>query len=324
VLYTIRHITRFQYDAPVSESLMEVRKHPATEGGQRCLSFQLSTRPRARVFSYRDYLGNTVHHFDVPSQHRQLLLMAESLVETQHRLDLPVSLAASAWKELDALVEREDYWEMLLPSHFVQETQLLQQFRKELGIERRSDPLSLLLEINRAVFEAFDYVPHATKVDSPIDHALAERKGVCQDMTHIMIALVRGLRIPARYVSGYLYHSRQNHDRSADGASHAWVECLLPDLGWVGFDPTNNLVADTRHIRTAIGRDYADVPPTKGVFKGNAQSHLTVSVRVAPHEGVQLPEPEVTDAADPVQATQLVAAELREAEQIQQQQQQQQ
>jgi transglutaminase-like putative cysteine protease len=99
-----------------------------------------------------------------------------------------------------------------------------------------------------------------------------------------MIALVRSLGIPCRYVSGYLHHRAQDHDRSSDGATHAWVEALLPGLGWTGFDPTNNLLAGHRHIRTAIGRDYADVPPTRGVFKGEAQSQLSVSVSVEPFQ----------------------------------------
>ncbi len=126
------------------------------------------------------------------------------------------------------------------------------------------------------------YSPKSTRVDSPIDDALESRKGVCQDFTHIMIALVRQLGIPCRYVSGYLFHQPDGDVRSPDGSTHAWGEAWLPELGWVGFDPTNNLVADHRHIRVAVGRDYADVPPTRGVFKGAsaARSELSVAVRV--------------------------------------------
>jgi transglutaminase-like putative cysteine protease len=132
------------------------------------------------------------------------------------------------------------------------------------------------------LFERLTYSPQSTRVDSPIDEALESRKGVCQDFTHIMIALVRQLGIPCRYVSGYLHHQADGVVRSADGATHAWAEAWLPDTGWIGFDPTNNLLADHRHIRVAVGRDYADVPPTKGVFKGlsAARSELSVSVRV--------------------------------------------
>ena len=134
-------------------------------------------------------------------------------------------------------------------------------------------------------------------MDSPIDDAIKSRQGVCQDFAHIMIALVRSLRIPCRYVSGYLYRRAQDHDRSVVDATHAWVEALLPPLGWVGFDPTNCLLAGDRHIRTAIGRDYADVPPTRGIFRGQTASELSVAVRVtasaeAPELDQGLPVPE--------------------------------
>ena len=127
-------------------------------------------------------------------------------------------------------------------------------------------------------------------MNSPIEASLTSRQGVCQDFAHIMIAMVRRLRIPCRYVSGYLYHSDQNKDRSADGATHAWVEALLPGFGWVGFDPTNNLMAGSRHIRTAVGRDYADVPPTLGTMKGRAETELQVRVRVIPSQTLLPPD----------------------------------
>jgi transglutaminase-like putative cysteine protease len=134
-------------------------------------------------------------------------------------------------------------------------------------------------------------VPNSTKVDSPIEEALRTRQGVCQDFAHIMIALLRRLHIPSRYVSGYMFHrDEEKKDRSLEGASHAWVEALVPGLGWVAFDPTNNLVGGDRHIRVAIGRDYADVPPTRGVYKGEAQSELRVAVTVSPADAAP-PEP---------------------------------
>jgi transglutaminase-like putative cysteine protease len=148
------------------------------------------------------------------------------------------------------------------------------------------------------VYAYFDYKPNSTKADSPIAVALEAKAGVCQDFTHIMIALVRSrLQVPCRYVSGYLYHGDEHKDRSASSATHAWIEAFLPELGWVGFDPTNDLVAGDRHIRTAIGCDYADVPPTHGIYRGRTRSELTVAVRVEPSEGTpsldqELPVPE--------------------------------
>jgi transglutaminase-like putative cysteine protease len=273
--YTIRHVTRFRYSAPITQSVMEVRMQPRTEGSQRCLNFQLSVTPSARVLNYRDYLGNVIHNFDIPGEHRQLSIIAQSQVEVRPLAELPASLPASAWDEIS-----QSEYDMLVPSHFTHPSPLLSDLAEELQVERRDDPLSLLRELTTKIYEAFAYVPDSTAVDSPIDDALKARQGVCQDFTHIMLALLRPIDIPARYVSGYLYSSREGGTRSTPGASHAWVEALLPQLGWVGFDPTNNLLADYRHIRVAIGRDYADVPPTRGIFKGKAETDLSVSVRV--------------------------------------------
>ena len=164
-----------------------------------------------------------------------------------------------------------------MPSHFARSSPELEQLADELGVARRDseDPLQMLLWLNEQLYDKFSYVKQSTSVDSPIEEALVSRKGVCQDFAHIMTALLRNLRIPCRYVSGYLNHDEQHTDRSADGATHAWVEAFLPRLGWVGFDPTNRLIAGERHIRTAIGRDYADVPPTQGTMKGRAQTEFT-------------------------------------------------
>jgi transglutaminase-like putative cysteine protease len=160
---------------------------------------------------------------------------------------------------LDASVASGDFWEMLLSSQYAQPTLLLEELAGELRAQRRGNPLELLLELNEALYQ-----------------------GVCQDFAHIMTALVRRLRIPCRYVSGYLFHGAESKDRSSAGATHAWVEAFLGDVGWVAFDPTNQLVGDDRHIRVALGRDYADVAPTRGVYKGDAESTLSVVVTVAP------------------------------------------
>jgi transglutaminase-like putative cysteine protease len=135
--------------------------------------------------------------------------------------------------------------------------------------------------LQRAIYDSFEYESGITEVHSPIEHALRERRGVCQDFAHIMIAIARAWGVPARYVSGYMYH-RGSKDRSKSDATHAWVEAYLPSLGWLGFDPTNNIPAGERHVRAAVGRDYADVPPTRGTFKGAADSELSIAVAIEP------------------------------------------
>ncbi len=328
--YSIRHLTKFLYSGPVSESMMETRMHPRSDQNQVCLTFHLSVSPRCRVFSYRDHLGNHIHHFDIPVQHGQLVIVAESLVEVAPAQPVPAFLAPDAWAELDRMIEQGDYWEMLLPSEFCAPTESLDALAEEMDVRRRDDPLMVLHQINEQMFHHFEYVPRSTKVDSPIDLALLTHAGVCQDFAHIMTTLVRSkLRIPCRYVSGYLYHGQSDRDRSTASATHAWVEVLLPQLGWVGFDPTNWLVGGDRHIRTAIGRDYADVPPTHGIFRGRAASELTVAVRVTPSEGTpsmdsEMPVPEdwsilVEKAQAPPEPPPPSARQLAIAQQQQQQ-----
>jgi transglutaminase-like putative cysteine protease len=280
--YAVKHETSFRYSAPINESVMEVYMQPRTEGIQRCLRFKLLTTPRARVFERYDALGNGVHFFDIPAQHDNLTIAAESVVELVDPAPLPQALGHDSWQVLDEMTSRGDFWDMLAPSLRTQPTALLNQFALELDVRRRDDPLILLQELNAAVYESFAYSSSTTEVDSPIDVALEARKGVCQDFTHILIALVRGIGIPCRYVSGYLFY--RGGDRSVPDATHAWVEAYLPEIGWVGFDPTNNVLAGERHIRVAVGRDYNDVPPTRGFFKGIAETELAVDVEITPAE----------------------------------------
>ncbi|HME36190.1 MAG TPA: transglutaminase family protein [Candidatus Sulfotelmatobacter sp.] len=290
MIYSVRHTTTFRYEPAVRESVMEVRLQPRSDGEQRCLSFNLAVDPPANVMQYRDFMGNVVHHFDIAEKHTVVKVTAQSAVEVQNA-PAPRPADSGDWADLDALVAGNDYWEMLLPSHFAQSSAPLEQLAGELGCERRGNPLALLTELNEAIYKLFAYVPNSTKVDSPIQDALQTRQGVCQDFAHIMIALVRRVQIPCRYVSGYMFHRDEDEqDRSLEGASHAWIEALVPRLGWVAFDPTNNLVGGDRHIRVAIGRDYADVPPTRGVYKGEAQSELSVAVTVSPAD-TAAPEP---------------------------------
>jgi transglutaminase-like putative cysteine protease len=260
---------------------MEVRKQPRTDAYQKCIEFSLRIEPRSNIFNYADHLDNVVHTFDVPRAHRRLIITADALVEVSEPPVLPEALEPECWQELDAATADGTFWDMLKPSKFIQTTDLLRELAADLGCEQRqTDPLTMLRVINAALYETLDYQQETTAVDSPIDHALAARKGVCQDFAHIMITLVRNLGIPCRYISGYLYTGADDNTRSADDASHAWVEAWLPGLDWVSFDPTNNIEARNHHVRVGIGRDYADVPPTHGVFKGEATSELGVGVQV--------------------------------------------
>ena len=287
--YTIRHVTRFTYEAPISESVMEVRMQPRSDGLHRCLYFAVTTSPASRVLMHQDHDGNIVHHFNIPARHARMSVTADALVECQHPAPALESLDGGDWAALDDIAASGDLWEFLSPGSFTQATPLLTAFMAEASLQRGHDPLSTLGHLMTQIYSRFAYSPSSTRVDSPIDDALQTRRGVCQDFAHIFIAVARQLGIPTRYVSGYLFHDPDSSDRAAEGATHAWAESLVPGAGWIGFDPTNDAVAGERHIRAAIGRDYADVPPTRGVYKGasHVKSDLAVSVRVgtAPSSG---------------------------------------
>jgi transglutaminase-like putative cysteine protease len=294
MFYAIRHFTRYRYSHLVWQSMMEVRMHPRSEGNQRCFVFQLSVNPKARIFSYTDTYGNLVHHFDLPARHGQLTIISDALVNIDAQPPVPELMHYDRWNDLEQTIEKEDYWDMLMPSHFARTSPALEELAKEIGVTEREgrSPLAFLQDLVAGLHRSFSYVKKSTAVNSPIEQALRSRQGVCQDFAHIMIALVRNAGIPCRYVSGYLYHGGENSHPAADGATHAWVEALLPGVGWVGFDPTINRLAGEKHIRTAIGRDYADVPPTMGVMKGKVETQLQVRVRVTPSEAVLPPDEE--------------------------------
>ena len=150
----------------------------------------------------------------------------------------------------------------------------------EVGIEPEDKPFDSVLRLSDVLHDTFQYVPGSTTVVSPIEDILESYQGVCQDYAHVMITIARGWGVPARYVSGYLYVKSRDHDADPGAASHAWVECLLPGLGWIGFDPTNRCMVDDRHIRVGVGRDYQDVAPIRGIFMGGGIAELSVEVRV--------------------------------------------
>jgi transglutaminase-like putative cysteine protease len=279
----IRHITEYHYATSVRESVMELWMQPKRSGLQRLIRFDLALDPTAQLFSYADPFGNAVHHFDVPKPHDRLTIEARSTVETQAPPALPEALALEEWSRLSSDQVKGECFDFLRPHGFGTPTAALKVFiaRHSLDDLRNSDPLSAVLSLSKTIYQQFEYQPGVTDAESLIDKALEAGRGVCQDFAHIMIAICRGWGIPARYVSGYLLTNKdESRDRSDPDASHAWVEVYLPSIGWVGIDPTNDSLAGERHIIVAIGRDYSDVPPSHGVFKGETQSQLAVGVSV--------------------------------------------
>jgi transglutaminase-like putative cysteine protease len=282
VLLSVRHATRYQYDRPVRESVMEVWMQPHKRADQRLISFDLEVDPAAQLFSYADTFGNAVYHFDIPQPHQRLTITARSAVETDAPPALPDRLDRGEWDRLKSDFVRGEQFDYLRPHGFAGPTEALAAFVAEKGLDelRVRDPLAAVRELSEIIYESFAYEAGVTRADSPIDDVLKARKGVCQDFAHVMLAICREWGVPARYVSGYLFTDRKAGDRSDPDATHAWVEVFLPSLRWVGLDPTNNILAGERHVACAIGRDYSDVPPSRGVYKGEAESELAVAVTV--------------------------------------------
>jgi transglutaminase-like putative cysteine protease len=283
MFYSIRHITRFRYSSSVRESVMELRMQPRSEGQQTLRSFQIVTNPRSQLYAYTDHFGNAVYHFNTLREHEELRIEAQAVVEMGAMPAIPEAVDALEWERYNELNLSDDHFDLLEPSRFAHTSPILKSFMAAHGLEKPSgDPLTALKSLSARIHGAFEYESGVTEVHSPIDHALKEGRGVCQDFAHIMISVARQWRIPARYVSGYLFQRRDGRDRSEDGATHAWLEVWLPSLGWIGFDPTNGMLAEERHIRCAVGRDYADVPPTRGTYKGGADSELSIAVSLEP------------------------------------------
>ena len=276
--YSIRHDLEFRYDAPVHGSVMTVFVSPVHDRRQQLCDFAIETDPGGAVFEFRGPFGNRGHFFNRPGSHECLRIRARSTVEVVPPPSLPDRLPSGSWEALRSNLGTLELWLMLQQSGFAQPSSpALERFVSAHGIEKGNDVLVSVRALRSALYKVFEYTPGSTVVDSPIDHILETGRGVCQDYAHVMTSILRSWGVPARYVSGYL---GPNGYPTTSNESHAWVECWLPGWGWSGFDPANDCDCDERHVRVAVGRDYADVPPVRGVFRGSAGSMLTTRVEV--------------------------------------------
>jgi transglutaminase-like putative cysteine protease len=275
MLLHIRHVTGFSYDGAADSSYNEVRMTPLALDRQRVVSSSLDVTPYALQSTYRDYFGTIVTTFDLHDRHRQLEVVAEATVETFPQenlapaLDL-ATLSGAPWK--DQLVE------YLTPTaRTAMASEVLDEFRE--SVASCVDPREVADAALSVVAQRMQYVRGATLVSSTAQEAWDESKGVCQDLTHVTVALVRSAGVPARYVSGYL-HSDPNAavGETILGESHAWVEYFAGE--WRGVDPTNGGEVGLRHVTVAKGREYGDVPPLKGIYHGDPSSALGVVVEV--------------------------------------------
>lgn len=287
--YHLTHVTEFHYDAPVSESYNAVCMRPMHDDRQSCLSFRLTTFPSTRSTEYQDAFGNWVYQFNVLSEHRHLTVCSESVVLAH---EIPVEDNDSfSLEDLDAQRDelREEFYDFVAPTEYVPHSPPGVGELMELA-ESAEGPTAeaFAKSASRLIHERFKYVKGATHVRSSIEDVLQAGAGVCQDFAHLLLSVLRRRGLPARYVSGYIVPKKTaegsgNLEEVIGGqASHAWVEVWLPGSGWLGLDPTLGAPVGMRHVRIGYGRDYGDVPPVRGVYKGQAGQRLSVDVRVRP------------------------------------------
>jgi transglutaminase-like putative cysteine protease len=260
--------------------MMSLCLKPRESVRQHLLDFALSVEPLSSVSAGTDPYGNTKHVFSVHDHHESLRITARSTIETGPAPQLPGALKADAWDRIRSWGNSFALWDFTHDSPLARTTPALKSFIERERISPADDPLLAVGMLSEKLHQVFDYVPGSTTVASPIDHILETGSGVCQDYAHVMIAIARSWGVPTRYVSGYVHVTGESHEQPPSSSTHAWVECRLPGLGWVGFDPTNQTLADDHHVTIAVGRDYQDVPPSKGVLQGSVESLLEVDVRM--------------------------------------------
>lgn len=304
MLFHIVHTTEYEYSEPAVESYTELRVRPRNTLKQTVEQHFTEVEPRVPLEDFEDYFGNRVECLSVPFRHKRLSVTSRSAVHTRETkdalsgLDLTLSEAVHL-----AFPQRRQLYDFLQPSkhcHFCPEVEAL---AAELLPNTR--PFNeAILGLNAFLKNEFTYQPGVTDVSTPIAQVINTRQGVCQDFAHVVIALLRCAGLPARYVSGYIETDaaaarseddlRRGVDRDLEAdtedpaeqalvgatASHAWVEVHTPNGHWVGLDPTNNQMESERHVQIGVGRDYHDVPPLRGVFKGAKRQLLSVQVSV--------------------------------------------
>jgi transglutaminase-like putative cysteine protease len=283
--FRISHRTVYRYAGAASESFMEARLTPTTNERQRLIAHKLRTLPAADVRTYTDYFGNLVETFSIAQRHKELVLESASEVETFPQdpppaaLDITVSEARQLYRG-----DKLRLLEFLMPSPAIGLSQPIHRLANQMF--KPGDQLgAAVLRLNTWIKESFRYAAGTTRIDTPVEVALEQRTGVCQDFAQVMIATLRSAEIPTRYATGYIETESQRRASEKPGPalvgaseSHAWVEVQLPGGSWWALDPTNNCAAGERHVRVAVGRDYLDSTPTQGVFKGTRAQALAVAV----------------------------------------------
>ncbi|WP_089245986.1 transglutaminase family protein [Rhodococcoides kyotonense] len=268
------HTTGYKYDAPVTSSYNEARLTPRSDHRQNVILNRVETNPVTRSFRYTDYWGTAVTAFDLHAPHTELEVTGSSIVETDPFV--PPEETAS-WEDLGSEQVVDRFNEVLDYTVYAPHNRQLVAIAKKLA--KGLPPQEAVVEIANWVHEEMSYVPGTTGVHTSAVEAWSEKKGVCQDYAHLTLLLLRSVGIPSRYCSGYLHPKKKAViGVSVEGQSHAWIEAWTG--AWWGYDPTNAIPVSEQHVSVGLGRDYADVPPLKGIYSGGGSTDLDVVVEI--------------------------------------------
>jgi transglutaminase-like putative cysteine protease len=270
--WDIVHQTRYTYTAPVKNSFNDARLQPFSCPEQTVEEFQVRIEPEARISEYRDFYSNYVHHFEITEPHTSLLIESRLRVHTHPSPPLPND--ATLWPLADIAEALKDprLHDFIVPSRYVDISPEIWRRAVDATVGQ-TDTWQAALSLMQSVHKNLEYVPGSTTVHTHMRDALEAGRGVCQDFAHVLISLCRALKIPALYVSGYLATEKAS-------ATHAWTEVFIPHTGWRPLDPTHNSQPGETYVKIAVGRDYADVPPVTGAYKGTTDRKLEVDVKI--------------------------------------------
>lgn len=268
----IVHRTQYTYASPVRDSFNEVRLQPVSDEWQRVDGYLLKILPAARLRHHFDFYSNTVHHFEIPEPHPVLQIESFFHVTTKARPQLAAGDAPFPLNRITEAAREPRVFDFLQESRYVDLSPETWRLALD-AVDGVTDTWQAALAVMNFISKEFKYQPGATAVHTHMRDVIRERRGVCQDFAHVMLGLCRALKIPAVYVSGYLA-------TEIASATHAWVEVLIPGIGWRPLDPTHNRQTDETYVKVAVGRDYADVAPVSGNYKGTRERKMDVSVKI--------------------------------------------
>jgi len=285
-VFNIHHITRYQYDRPVKESVNEVRIYPLPCKEQEALYHEINITGSPEILLINDYWGNRTGMFNLLDSHRELMIESKLIVRTLG-CNSDAITAPGTLEQLQAEMKQNL---SLLELKQVTEIDLREQLSNLAARFSTSEmPVSMIVErCANYIFTQFKYIKGITNVETTVAEILQLESGVCQDFAHLMLELLRNTGIPCRYVSGYICPNKNG--MRGEGATHAWVEAWIPGYGWTGIDPTNNVWVNNHHVKLAVGRDFRDCSPIKGTFKGPARQSLSVYVSVGYEDGATFEE----------------------------------